>query len=260
MSECLLYLALALSPLPRDAQAAALFRAGQASYAGHDDAGALRLFEASYRLVPLPMLLVDVAQCLRRLGRAREAAESYRRFLESRSGGKQLRVEVWEALDALEPPTPAVVEPAPGERARSAALFQRGRARYQSGDFDGALAAFRLAAGEYPAPDLLVNVAQCLRRLDRPDEAVLSYLQFLDGGGGSRALRREVWDALDETLAELDARLYRLAESAAQLERASASPIDPTLRAEAAATARQIRQHLVEADAVLARVFAPHAH
>ncbi len=252
--------ALSLAPLPREAQATALFRAGQSRYQSDDPGGALRLFEASYRLVPAPMLLVDVAQCLRQLGRAPAAAEAYRRFLESRSGSRRMRAEVFDALDALDdsPAPVAAVERQPGARARSAALFQRGRARYQAGDFAGALSAFRAALDEYPAPDLWVNLAQCLRRLDRPEEAVLAYQAFLDGRAGSRTLRAQVWEALDDTLGELDRRLYQLAESAAQLERAAhALDLDASLRAQAASTAQKIRQALVERDASLSRLFRP---
>src|SRR4051794_32268698 len=119
-------------PLPSERQAAALFRAGMTRYQSADAAGALTLFQASYRLVPTPLLLVDMGQCLRRLGRNDEAARAYRQFLESRSGSARERAEVFEALDELDGRAPLpVVETAPGGRARSAALFQRARARYQ---------------------------------------------------------------------------------------------------------------------------------
>jgi hypothetical protein len=61
------------------------------------------MFETSYRLVPAPVLWVNIAQCLRRLGRAREAVDAYRRFLASRSGDAKLRAEIFEAVDELAP-------------------------------------------------------------------------------------------------------------------------------------------------------------
>src|SRR5439155_25628533 len=141
-----------------EVQASALSRAGMERYEHQDAGAALKLFEASYRLVPAPVLLVDIAQCLRQLGRKEEAVSAYRGFLESRSGTARVRAEVFEALDEIDRArTPPPIESHPGARLRSAALFQRGRARYQTGDFAGALEAFRLARSEFEAPDLWVN-------------------------------------------------------------------------------------------------------
>jgi tetratricopeptide (TPR) repeat protein len=241
-----------------EAEAAALFRAGEARYHGNDAAGALKLFEASYRLVPVPLLLVDIAQCLRKLGRDREAAEAYRRFLESRSGGRRLRAEVFEALDQLGGRGERAVasDVRAGARERAAALFQRGRARYQQGDFEGALMAFQAAHSELATPDLLVNIAQCQRKLDRPDQAILAYHSFLSASSAPHDLRLEVWEALDETLTELDARLYRLAESAALLERElMARELSPEVRRSTEATVRQIRRTLMEIDASVGTIF-----
>jgi tetratricopeptide (TPR) repeat protein len=247
----------AQQPAPPESQAAALFRAGITRYESNDAAGALTLFQASYRLTPAPMLLVDIAQCMRKLGRKDEAAHAYREFLESRSGTARVRAEVFEALDELDGRTPIqVAEASPGGRARSAALFQRGRARYQAGEYALALEAFRLAREEFPAPDLWVNIAQCLRKLDRPEEAVLAYHHFLKSSDAPRELRLEVWEALDESLHELDARLYKLAESAALLERLLASnQIDPQLRASTQATVRQIRESLIQIEDELSPLF-----
>jgi tetratricopeptide (TPR) repeat protein len=255
----ILWIAIAavVSQEPAEGQAAALFRAGMTRYESNDAAGALTLFQASYRLTPAPMLLVDIAQCQRKLGRKDEAARAYREFLESRSGTARVRAEVFEALDELDGHTPAnVTEASPDGRARSAALFQRGRARYQAGEYALALEAFRLAREEYPAPDLWVNIAQCLRKLDRPEEAVLAYHRFLKTSDAPRPLRLEVWEALDESLRELDARLYKLAESAALLERLLAShQIDPSLRPSAEATVRQIRESLMQIEEALSPLF-----
>jgi tetratricopeptide (TPR) repeat protein len=250
-------LAVSQAGVASEAQAVALFRAGEVQYQGNDAGKALKLFEASYRLVPVPLLLVDIAQCLRKLGRDREAADAYQRFLESRSGGRRLRAEVFEALDQIaQRARPSTVEVSPGARERSAALFQRGRARYQQGDFEGALAAFRAAHTEFAAPDLWVNIAQCQRKLDRPDHAVLSYHAFLRTSSAPQELRLEVWEALDETLSELDARLYRLAEAASVLERELGQrELTPEMRRSAELTVHQIRQALLEIDAAVGKVF-----
>jgi tetratricopeptide (TPR) repeat protein len=247
----------AQQPSPSEGQAAALFRAGMSRYQSDDAAGALPLFQASYRLVPSPVLLVDIGQCLKKLGRKGDAAHAYRQFLESRSGAARVRAEVFEALDELEGrATVQVVETSSGGRIKSAALFQRGRARYQAGEYALALEAFKLAREEFPAPDLWVNIAQCLRKLDRPEEAVLAYHQFLRSSDAPRELRLEVWEALDDSLHELDVRLYKLAESAALLERLLATDqIEPQLRSSTQATVRQIRESLIQIDEELSPLF-----
>jgi tetratricopeptide (TPR) repeat protein len=62
---------------------------------------ALAEFEAAYAAFPTPVLLVNKAQVLRKLGRMEEAALAYKQFLDLRSGDSRLRAEVWEALDEI---------------------------------------------------------------------------------------------------------------------------------------------------------------
>jgi tetratricopeptide (TPR) repeat protein len=113
-----------------DSARAHLF-AGIAYYdeARYDDAA--REMEAAYRLKPLPALLYNLAQCYERLGRAADAAETYRRYL-SASPRAEDRVVVETRIRNLEeraetaPPEKVVMKtivvyrerPPPGRAAR----------------------------------------------------------------------------------------------------------------------------------------------
>src|SRR5262249_19180720 len=87
------------------------FQHGRERYAAGDYATALASFEHSSRPEPLPAVWVNIAQCLRRLGRTEEAARAFRRYLDSRWGTARVRAEVWEALDDLSAkPVPALAQ------------------------------------------------------------------------------------------------------------------------------------------------------
>jgi tetratricopeptide (TPR) repeat protein len=102
----------------------------------------------------------------------------------------------------------------PASDATVDAFFDVGRQRYAAGDYAEALAEFQAGYDATHEPAFLVNVGQCLRGLDRIDEAAMAYKQFLDLRSGDSRLRGEVWEALDELLAELEGRLFRVARSA----------------------------------------------
>jgi tetratricopeptide (TPR) repeat protein len=229
------------------------FRHGRARYQAGDYAGALRAFERSSEARPKPSLMVDIAQCLSRLGRLDEAARAYHAFLDSRSGGVRVRAEVLEALEDLDrrrhvshAPT---LPPAHTNVARD--HFKRGRARYQAGRYDEALSEFRASYLAHPSPALLVNVGQCLRKLDRPEEAVAAYRTFLAARPKPGHARVEVHEALERVGKELDRRMYGLAESVAQFNAFLATDEgDANLRASITATRGEVLRKLVALDSV----------
>jgi hypothetical protein len=117
------------------------------------------------------------------------------------------------------PVTPAAAR---GVDKRAAAIhFQRGRALFEVADWPAALDEFNAGYAAYPLPGFLVNIGQCLRKLDRLDEATAAFQRFLDAGGDPR-LRAEVQEALSQ-----------MAEERAPRQPASSPPPEP-----AAASAR----------------------
>src|SRR5262245_56002948 len=56
---------------------------------------------------------------------------------------------------------------------------ERGQAAYALGHFKEALDHFERAYRTYPAPEILYNVAQCLRQLDQLERALFLYERYL---------------------------------------------------------------------------------
>jgi tetratricopeptide (TPR) repeat protein len=134
-------------------------------------------------------------------------------------------------------------------RQRAARRFAAGSAAYAAGRFAAALAEFEAGYAARPSPPFLVNIGQCLRKLDRLDAAALAFRRFLAARSGSPSLRLEVWEALDDTLTRLSARADALAESAALFRAFLASGDgDPALRARVRATLDEIFAELVRLD------------
>jgi hypothetical protein len=77
------------------------FRRGRTLYAGGSYAEALSEFEAGFERYPRRGFLVNMGQCLRKLGRLAEAERAYQRFLDQAGGDVKLRAEVEEALVEL---------------------------------------------------------------------------------------------------------------------------------------------------------------
>lgn len=85
----------------------------------------------------------------------------------------------------------------PEEAARS--LFVEGAGAYQRGDFPAALSAFERSYALRPVPVVLFNLAQTLRALERPAEAIEAYRGYLDADPDVDATRRAaVNDAIEE--------------------------------------------------------------
>jgi hypothetical protein len=80
-------------------QAAQLFDQGVAAIEQNDFATALRSFEESYRLNPVPDVLYNVAMCHKALGNLPAAANAFRDYVEARGGN--LAPEEQAEFDAL---------------------------------------------------------------------------------------------------------------------------------------------------------------
>jgi tetratricopeptide (TPR) repeat protein len=124
------------------------------------------------------------------------------------------------------------------------------RARYLAGDYPAALVEYDAAFAAFPAPALLVNRAQVLRKLGRVEEAAVSYKQYLDLRTDDTRLRAEVWEALDEILADLESQLTPLAREALSL-RQQASVASAAERADLLARAHALEDRLLRVDEAL---------
>ena len=82
--------------------------------------------------------------------------------------------------------------------------FMRGAQLYQTEDYEGALQAFRRSYELAEVPVVLFNIAQCLRYLDRPAEAITAFHQYLESETSLSAERRE---AVESAMQELEAKL-----------------------------------------------------
>lgn len=134
-------------------------------------------------------------------------------------------------------------------RERAHVHFKSGSERYAAGQWADALDEFEAGYAAHPSPAFLVNIGQCLRKLDRLDEAALAFRRFLDAHTGAPRTRLDVWDALEDVTAELNRRVDALAESAALFGAYLRQPdADPALRARAQAVREEILRTLVAID------------
>ena len=154
-------------------------------------------------------------------------------------------------LAAVAVTTPAFARTTRAEDARERAHvhWQAGSQRYAGGEFAAALGEFEAGYAAQPSPAFLVNIGQCLRKLDRLDEAALAFRRFLDAHTGSPRTRLDVWDALEDVTSELNRRVDSLAESAALFGAyARMADADPALRAHALGAREEILRTLVAID------------
>ena len=82
--------------------------------------------------------------------------------------------------------------------------FMRGAQLYETEDYEGALEAFRRSYELRAVPVVLFNIAQCLRYLDRPAEAIAAFHEYLESEEELDAPRRE---AVEAAMQELEAKL-----------------------------------------------------
>jgi tetratricopeptide (TPR) repeat protein len=119
----LLLLSLSREPAlagPQDKEAAIkLYEAGEIFYKQQRYEDALRNYQEAYRLIENPVLLFNIAQCYRLLGRNEEALRSYRSFL-SAAPDTPYRAEIEGRIGELEallapkpadPPPPGALTP-----------------------------------------------------------------------------------------------------------------------------------------------------
>jgi tetratricopeptide (TPR) repeat protein len=153
------------------------------------------------------------------------------------------------ALVAVAAPSRARTTRVDDARERAHAFFQSGSQRYAAGEWAAALDEFQAGYSAQPSPAFLVNIGQCLRKLDRLDEAALAYRRFLDAHSGSPRTRLEVYDALEDVTAELNRRVDALAEAAAMFAvYARTAGADPQLVARSLAAREEILRTLVAID------------
>lgn len=90
---------------------------------------------------------------------------------------------------------PAIGLAGEGDRARARALSEEARASFSAGRFEEAAELFEEAHALLPAPGLLLNIAQCHRRLHRPVEA-RAYLERFLQSAPNTPLRPQVEDLI----------------------------------------------------------------
>jgi hypothetical protein len=97
-------------------------------------------------------------------------------------------------------------EPAPAPAADARQLFQTGVTDYEAGHYNEALAEFQEAYRRKPHPLVLVNIANCYDKLNRPVEALEQFEAFLATAEGTPQQRQEIRGAI----AELQKKIGRL--------------------------------------------------
>jgi hypothetical protein len=98
------------------ARAEAHFEAGRGLYRVGNYSDALREFSAGYELVRLPLFLIDIAQCQRRLHKSAEALAAYRQYLAVSAPRDAMRPQVEATVAELTAElerAPPVVAPPP---------------------------------------------------------------------------------------------------------------------------------------------------
>lgn len=134
-------------------------------------------------------------------------------------------------------------------RLRAHVHWKLGSQRYAAGQWSAALDEFQAGFAAQPSPAFLVNIGQCLRKLDRLDDAALAFRRFLDLHTGAPRTRLDVWDALEDVTAELNRRVDALAESAALFGAYARAPgADAALRARSLVAREEILRTLVAID------------
>ncbi len=92
----------------------------------------------------------------------------------------------------------------PADAARDA--FKAGVAAFQSGDYETALAKFREADAQKPAPAITYNIARTLEQLEKPEAAVTAYEAYVATAGENG----EFTQASTLAIAQIKARSTRL--------------------------------------------------
>ena len=168
----------------QEAIARKLFNLGGAAYERRRYGHAYGFFTRAYELAPRPGLLFSRAQALRRLGgRRKEAIALYEAYLETGHGVRD--ADATAALAELR--TPANTGNEAADEATARAIFNKGGALYEAGDYAHAADEFERAAEMSGRPGVIFSEAQALKRLGgRREDAIALYEQYLATGHGVR--------------------------------------------------------------------------
>ena len=161
-----------------------VFGLGAAAYERGRYGHAYDYFTRAGELAPRPGLLFSRAQALRRLGgRRTEAIALYEQYLATEGGERRADAEAFVAqLKA-----PAKTGDDEKDTATAKAIFEKGAALYDKGDYGHALDEFERAGELVDRPGLSFSKAQALRRIGgRRAEAIALYEEYLSHAGGSR--------------------------------------------------------------------------
>ena len=169
----------------REAEAKAVFDKGAAAYEAGDFAHAADFFGRAFDIDSRPGILFSQGQALRRQGgRREEALECYEAYLVSGHGKRDTEAKQY-VTELQVPPSTGDLE---RDTSAGKAIFERGAARYERGDFAHAYDEFTRAWELTQRPGLLFSRAQALRRLGgRREEAVDLYQEYIDSGETNRA-------------------------------------------------------------------------
>lgn len=163
----------------------AIFEKGARLYEARDYAHAYDEFTRSYELTGRAQLLFSRGQALRRLGgRREEAIALFQEYLLKGDGNRTADANA--AISELA--TPGSTGDLEQDTATGKAIFNKGAAYYEAGDYAHAYDEFTRSYELTDRPQLLFSRAQSLRRLGgRREEAVGLYQEYLDEGDGKRA-------------------------------------------------------------------------
>ena len=126
--------------------------------------------------------------------------------------------------------SPAAADPA-DSRAKAASSFKQGQAYFQRGDYDRAIAEYKVAFELSKEPSLVFNIALCHNRANRPEQALESYRKYLE-----LAPNGDVSDEAREEVARLTPVVEKLAA-----ERTAAQAAEAARKREAAELAERNR-------------------
>jgi len=101
------------------------------------------------------------------------------------------------------------------KRAEARKNYADGETKFQSGDYEGAFAAYKAANDAVPAPQTLYKMAVCLDKLDKVNEAIAAYGAFLGGSPPS---------SMDAKVTEAQGRVAELKKKAPVVVKVKSDP------------------------------------
>ena len=167
----------------QEAIARKLFNLGGAAYERRKFGHAYGFFTRAGELAPRPGIVFSRAQALRKLGgRRKEAIALYEQYLATGHGVRDA-----DATAALADLRAESTGDATADEATARAIFNKGGALYEAGDYAHAVDEFERAGDLADRPGIVFSRAQALRRLGgRREDAIALYEQYLASGHGVR--------------------------------------------------------------------------